>query len=108
MAGWGPSCTTADSHRSGLLGARAQALVGLYLAAGDGLGGRQALRRIAALYAIEAEIRGQPPDVRRPNARRAPDRCSGDARLARKLAGAGVGQVGLAQAIGYSLTRWRR
>ncbi|MBW3654404.1 MAG: transposase [Actinobacteria bacterium] len=28
----------------------------------------EALRRIAALYAVEAEVRGKPPDVRR-NAR---------------------------------------
>jgi len=68
----------------------------------------QALQRIAALYAIEAQIRGQPPDVRRRQrqARAGP--------LLEDLRAWLTGMVGrvsakseLAKAIGYSLTRWR-
>ena len=68
----------------------------------------QALQRIAALYAVEAEIRGQPPDVRRRErqARAGP--------LLEELRAWLTGMVGrvsakseLARAIGYSLTRWR-
>jgi len=68
----------------------------------------QALRRIAALYAIEAQIRGQPPDVRRQvrQARAGPLLEDLQAWLTSML-----GQVSakseLAKAIGYSLTRWR-
>ncbi len=35
------------------------------LAKGKGPIAEEALRRIAALYAVEAELRGKPPDVRR-------------------------------------------
>ena len=68
----------------------------------------QALQRIAGLYAIEAQIRGQPPDVRRRQrrARAGP--------LLDELHAWLTGMVGrvsakseLAKAIGYSLTRWR-
>lgn len=68
----------------------------------------QALQRIAALYAIEAQIRGQPPDVRRRErqARAGP--------LLEELHAWLTGMVGrvsakseLAKAIGYSLTRWQ-
>ena len=68
----------------------------------------QALQRIAALYAVEADIRGQPPDVRRRErqARAGP--------LLEELHTWLTGMVGrvsakseLAMAIGYSLTRWR-
>lgn len=68
----------------------------------------QALQRIAALYAIEAQIRGQPPDVRRRErqARAGP--------LLEDLRDWLTGMVAkvsakseLARAIGYSLTRWR-
>ena len=68
----------------------------------------QALQRIAALYAVEAEIRGQPPDVRKRErqARAGP--------LLEELRAWLTGMVGrvsakseLARAIGYSLTRWR-
>ena len=68
----------------------------------------QALQRIAALYAVESEIRGQPPDVRRRErqARAGP--------LLEELRAWLTGMVGrvsakseLAKAIGYSLTRWR-
>ena len=68
----------------------------------------QALQRIAALYAIEAQIRGQPPDVRRQvrQARAGPLLEDLQAWLTSML-----GQVSakseLAKAIGYSLTRWR-
>jgi transposase len=68
----------------------------------------QALRRISALYAIEEDIRGQPPDVRREHrqARAGPllkeyhDWLQGLLdRVSRKS--------DLAQAIAYSLTRWK-
>jgi transposase len=68
----------------------------------------QALQRIAALYAIEAEIRGQPPDLRRRErqARAGP--------LLEEMRNWFTGLLGrvsakseLAKAIGYSLTRWR-
>lgn len=68
----------------------------------------QALQRIAALYAIEAQIRGQPPDVRRQvrQARAGPLLEDLQAWLTSML-----GQVSakseLAKAIGYSLARWR-
>ncbi|MDP3821347.1 MAG: IS66 family transposase [Burkholderiales bacterium] len=68
----------------------------------------QALQRIAALYAVEADIRGQPPDLRcrERQARAGP--------LLEELRAWLIGMVGrvsakseLAKAIGYSLTRWR-
>ena len=68
----------------------------------------QALQHIAALYAIEADIRGQPPDVRRRErqARAGP--------LLEDLRAWLTGMVGrvsakseLAKAIGCSRTRWR-
>jgi transposase len=67
----------------------------------------QALRRIKALYEIEAEIRGQPPDFRREQrrARAGPllrdmhDWLSG-------LLGRVSAKSEIAQAIGYSLVRW--
>jgi transposase len=68
----------------------------------------QALQRIAALYAIEAQIRGQPPDVRRRErqARAGP--------LLEDLRAWLTGMVAkvsakseLATAISYSLARWR-
>jgi transposase len=68
----------------------------------------QALQRIAALYAVEADIRGQPPDLRRRErqARAGPLLVE----LHTWLTGM-VGRVSakseLAKAIGYSLTRWR-
>lgn len=68
----------------------------------------QALQRIAALYAIEAQIRGQPPEVRRETrqARAGPLLEDLHAWFTSML-----GQVSrkseLARAIGYSLVRWR-
>ncbi|HSW24510.1 MAG TPA: IS66 family transposase, partial [Burkholderiaceae bacterium] len=68
----------------------------------------QALKRIAALYAVEADIRGKPPDERRRvrQARAGP--------LLEELhawLSAMVGRVSakseIAAAIGYSLTRWK-
>ena len=68
----------------------------------------QALQRIAALYAIEAQIRGQPPDVRRRERQARAGPLLDD--LHAWLTGL-VGRVSakseLARAIGYSLTRWR-
>lgn len=67
----------------------------------------QALQRIAALYAIEAQIRGQPPDVRRQvrQARAGPLLDDLRAWLTSML-GKVSRKSELAKAIGYSLTRW--
>ena len=68
----------------------------------------KALQRIAALYAIEAQIRGQPPDVRR-QVRQA--RAGPLLQELREWLASMLGKVStkseLARAIGYSLTRWR-
>ena len=68
----------------------------------------QALQRIAALYAIEAQIRGQPPDVRR-QVRQA--RAGPLLQELRDWLESMLGKVSkkseLAKAIGYSLGRWR-
>lgn len=68
----------------------------------------QALQRIAALYAIEAEIRGRPPDVRR---RERQARAGPLLEEMRDWFTSMLGRVSakseLAKAIGYSLTRWR-
>jgi hypothetical protein len=68
----------------------------------------QALQRIAALYAIEAEIRGLPPDVRRRERQARAGPLLEDMRT--WLTGV-LGKVStkseLAKAIGYSLTRWQ-
>jgi transposase len=68
----------------------------------------QALQRIAALYAIEADIRGQPPDVRRRErqARAGPLLEDTKAWLI-SMVGRVSAKSELAKAIGYSLTRWR-
>ena len=68
----------------------------------------QALQRIAALYAIEAQIRGQPPDVRRRErqARAGPLLEELRAWLTSMVAKVSA-KSELAKAIGYSLTRWR-
>jgi transposase len=81
----------------------------LYLSTGrapDSLAA-QALRRIKALYEIEAQIRGQPPDVRREQRRARAEPLLRD--MHDWLSGL-VGRVSakseIAQAIGYSLVRW--
>lgn len=68
----------------------------------------QALRRIAALYAIEADIRGQPPDERRRQrqARAGPLLEEMHAWLSH-MVGRVSAKSEIAAAIGYSLTRWR-
>lgn len=82
----------------------------LYLSTGkaeDSLAA-QALRRIAALYAVEKEIRGQPPDIRRAHrqARAGPLLDELHAWLS-SMVGRVSAKSELAQAIGYSLTRWQ-
>ena len=82
----------------------------LYLSTGkaeDSLAA-QALRRIAALYAVDKEIRGQPPDIRRAHrqARAGPLLDEMHAWLS-NLVGRVSAKSELAQAIGYSLVRWR-
>lgn len=67
-----------------------------------------ALQRIGALYAIEAQIRGQPPDMRRQarQARAGPllqDMHAWFTSLMTKVSA----KSELAKAIGYSLTRWK-
>lgn len=68
----------------------------------------QALQRIAALYAVEKEVRGQPPDVRRAHrqARAAPLLDELYAWLS-GLVGRVSAKSDLARAIGYTLTRWQ-
>jgi transposase len=67
----------------------------------------QALRRIAQLYAIEADIRRQPPDQRKAErqARAGPLLSELHAWLTNLLPRVSAKSL-LAQAIGYSLTRW--
>jgi len=67
----------------------------------------EALRRIAQLYAIESEIRGQPPDVRKTQrqARAGPLLADLHTWLGELLPRVSAKST-LAQAIGYSLTRW--
>ena len=82
----------------------------LYLSTGkaeDSLAA-QALRRIAALYAVEKEIRGQPPEVRRAHrqARAGPLLDEMHAWLS-SLVGRVSAKSELAQAVGYSLVRWQ-
>ena len=82
----------------------------LYLSTGraeDSLAA-QALRRIAALYAVEKDIRGQPPDIRRTQrqARAGPLLDEMHAWLS-SLVGRVSAKSELAQAIGYSLVRWQ-
>jgi transposase len=68
----------------------------------------QALGRIAALYAIEADIRGRPPEERR---RQRQARAGPLLEEMRAWLGDMVGRVSakseIAAAIGYSLTRWQ-
>lgn len=68
----------------------------------------QALQRIAALYAVEKEVRGQPPDVRRAHrqARAGPLLDELHAWLS-GLVGRVSAKSDLARAIGYTLTRWQ-
>jgi len=68
----------------------------------------EALRRIRSLYDIEAEIRGKPPEVRRAQreARAGPLLASMHQWLT-SLLGRVSAKSELAQAIGYSLTRWQ-
>lgn len=82
----------------------------LYLSSGraaDSLAA-QALQRIAALYAVERDLRGQPPDVRRAQrqARAGPLLDELHAWLS-SLVGRVSAKSELARAIGYSLTRWQ-
>jgi transposase len=68
----------------------------------------QALRRIAALYAIEANIRGQPPEERR---RQRQTRAGPLLEELHAWLGSMVGRVSakseIAGAIGYTLSRWQ-
>jgi hypothetical protein len=68
----------------------------------------QALKRIAALYVVEADIRGQPPDQRRRQrqARAGPLLQELHAWL-RSMLGHVSAKSEIAGAIGYSLTRWQ-
>jgi transposase len=67
----------------------------------------QALRRIKALYEIEAQIRGQPPDHRREQRRaRAGPLLEDMHEWLTGLLGRVSAKSEIAQAIGYSLVRW--
>jgi transposase len=82
----------------------------LYLSTGrapDSLAA-QALRRIKALYEIEAEIRGRCPDVRRAQRQaRAGPLLEDMHQWLSGLLGRVSAKSEIAQAIGYSLVRWR-
>ncbi|MEJ7747001.1 MAG: IS66 family transposase [Luteimonas sp.] len=68
----------------------------------------QALQRIAALYAIEAQIRGQPPDVRSEVRRARAGPLLEDLHAwFTSMLGKVSKKSELAKAIGYSLVRWR-
>jgi len=67
----------------------------------------QALLRIAALYAIEANIRGQPPDVRREHRQARAGPLLEELRTwLTSMVGRVSAKSDLAKAIGYTLTRW--
>jgi transposase len=67
----------------------------------------QALQRIKALYQIEAEIRGRPPDIRREQRQaRAGPLLKDMYEWLSALLGRVSAKSDIAQAIGYSLTRW--
>jgi transposase len=67
----------------------------------------QALRRIKALYEIEAEIRGRPPDIRREQRRaRAGPLLKDMHEWLTGLVGRVSAKSEIAQAVGYSLVRW--
>lgn len=80
----------------------------LSLGRAPGTVAEQALKRIAALYAIEADIRGQPPEERRRQrqARAGPLLQELHAWLS-SMVGRVSAKSEIAAAIGYSLTRWR-
>jgi len=80
----------------------------LSLGRAPGTVAEQALKRIATLYAIEADIRGQPPDERRRQrqARAWPLLDELHAWLS-SMVGRVSAKSEIAAAIGYSLTRWR-
>ena len=82
----------------------------LYVAQGKPAGSvtEEALQRIAALYRIEADIRGSPPEERRRQrqARAAPLLDELHAWLTATLSRLSA-KSDLAKAIGYSLTRWQ-
>jgi transposase len=68
----------------------------------------QALQRIAALYKIEADIRGQPPEERRRQRQaRAGPLLKGLHAWLSSMVGRVSTKSELAAAIGYSLTRWQ-
>ena len=81
----------------------------LYLSTGraaDSLAG-QALRRIAALYAVEAEVRGQPAEMRRQHRQARAGPLLEDLRAwLTSMVGKVSAKSELAKAIGYTLTRW--
>ena len=68
----------------------------------------QALRRIAALYAVEAEVRGQPPDVRRQHRQARAGPLLDELRTwLTSMVGKVSAKSDLAKTIGYTLTRWQ-
>ena len=109
--GYGKIYASGRVEEAAVLGSRATTVLGSCTrtrAASPGSIAEQALQRIAALYAIEAEIRGQPPDVRRRErqARAGPLLDDLYAWLT-SMVGKVSAKSELAKAIGYSLTRWR-
>ena len=108
--GWGKLYESGRIHEAACWAHARRPFWDLHLSLGRAPGtlAEQALQRIAALYRIEADIRGRPPDERRRQrqARAGP--------LLEELHAWLSGMVGrvsakseLAAAIGYSLTRWQ-
>jgi transposase len=80
----------------------------LSLGRAPGTVAEQALQRIAALYRIEAEIRGRPPEERRQQRQaRAGPLLKGLHAWLSAMVGRVSAKSELAAAIGYSLTRWQ-
>jgi transposase len=109
-AGWGKLYATGQITEAACWAHARRPWWDLYLSTGkaeDSIAA-QALRRIAALYAVEKDIRGQPPDVRcaQRQARAGPLLGEMHAWLS-SLVGRVSAKSDLALAIGYSLTRWQ-
>jgi transposase len=82
----------------------------LYLSSGraEDTVAAQALRRIAALYKVEAEVRGQLPEVRRQHRQARAGPLLDELRIwLTSMVGRVSAKSELAAAIGYTLTRWK-
>ena len=102
-----PSCTSGRHRRGGVLGACQAALLGRVRQpkAHPGSLAEQALQRIAALYEIEADIRGHTAHERRRQRLERAAPLLQQLRVAEAACGCRRSPTWLA--IGYTLTRWR-